>query len=366
MNPILQSYAHLLIQYCVSLQKGEKLLIRSTTLAEPLVKEVYREALRAGGLPVIMLDIAEQERLFLQEADEHQLKFINPLYQTAINEYQAYIYIRAPHNMAENRNSSAKFPEIHQNALKPIQDTYFKRTATRELKRNLCEYPTQAGAQQAGMSLEEYQAFIYEACGLFTPNPIEHWLGMRKKQQGITDYLNRSKHIRYRSQDTDIHFSVEGRTWINSDGQTNMPSGEVYTSPVEESVNGTIYFSYPSLMYGENVEGVRLWVENGEVVRWEAKQGKSVLDKVFAIEGARRFGEAAIGTNYQIKQITKNILFDEKIGGSVHMALGQSYLQTGGKNQSLIHWDLITDMTQEGEIYADDVLIYEKGKFLID
>jgi aminopeptidase len=144
-----------------------------------------------------------------------------------------------------------------------------------------------------------------------------------------------------------------------------MPSGEVFTGPVEDSVEGHIYFSYPAVYMGHDVEGVRLTVRNGQVVAWDARRGKEFLDRIFEIEGARYFGEVAIGTNYSIQRTTKNILFDEKIGGSVHMALGQSYLQTGGKNQSPLHWDLITDMTNGGKIFADGRLIYENGFFLI-
>jgi aminopeptidase len=152
---------------------------------------------------------------------------------------------------------------------------------------------------------------------------------------------------------------------MNSDGQTNMPSGEVYTSPVEDSVNGEVYFSLPALHGGHEVSGVRLWVKDGEIVRWDAKEGKGYLDRVFEVAGTRRFGEAAIGTNSKIRQITRNILFDEKIGGTIHMAIGQSYLQCGGKNESAIHWDMITDMTNGGEIFADGELIYRDGVFLL-
>ena len=178
--------------------------------------------------------------------------------------------------------------------------------------------------------------------------------------------MNKKENVRYVGDGIDIRFSTKGRTWINSDGQTNMPSGEVYTSPVEDSVNGTIHFNYPIVIAGSMVEGVTLWVENGRVERWEAKQGKALLDDAFQnVAGARHFGEAAIGTNYKIDRFTKNILFDEKIGGTVHMAIGQSYLQTGGKNQSAIHWDMIADMKNGGMIFADGEKIYEGGRFLL-
>lgn len=240
-----------------------------------------------------------------------------------------------------------------------------QRTGTYDLRRNLCQFPTQAGAQEAGMSLKEYENFIFQSCYLFEDDPIQAWKNVSKMQQGIVDHLNKCSHVRYKGNDIDISFSCAGRTWINSDGKTNMPSGEVYTAPVENSVNGTIRFSYPSLYMGQEAEDVTLWVKDGVVEKWEARRGKDLLDQVFAIPGARVFGEAAVGTNMNIQRMTKNILFDEKIGGTIHMAVGQSYPQCGGKNESSVHWDMITDMTQGGEIYADNELIYQNGKFLI-
>ena len=177
--------------------------------------------------------------------------------------------------------------------------------------------------------------------------------------------LNQAEKVQYVGEHIDIKFSVKGRTWINSDGRTNMPSGEVFTGPVEDSVQGQVHFSYPSIYMGEEVEGVQLTVKDGLVTDWSAHRGKEFLDKIFEMKGTRRFGEVAIGTNYQINKITKNILFDEKMGGTVHMAIGQSYKHTGGLNESVVHWDMITDMKKDGQVIADGEVIYEKGKFLI-
>ena len=364
MNEILSKYARLLVEYCLEIQEGERLFISTTTLAEPLVREVYRWAIRKGAMVETDLAFREQKRIFLNEAGEAQLKYVSPLYKMAMAEFDAYLHIRAPFNLREDQNVPADKSKIRREALSSTMKTYFERTATRDLKRNLCQYPTNANAQEAGMSLEEYQNFVFNACKLNEPDPIASWLAVRKQQQQIVDLLNQRKKVQYKGPDIDIEFSTAGRTWINSDGQTNMPSGEVYTSPVEDSVNGHIHFSYPAVYSGHLVEGVTLWVKDGYVEKWEAKQGQAFLDHIFQIEGARRFGEAAIGTNYAISQFTKNILFDEKIGGTIHMAIGQSYLQTGGKNQSSIHWDMIANMKDGGVIYADDEKIYEDGNFL--
>ncbi|MBU6341071.1 MAG: aminopeptidase [Bacteroidetes bacterium] len=365
MQTILNKYARLLTHYCLEIKPGDKVYISSTILAEPLVREVYRAAYAAGAA-LVECDLAfrERERLFFENANETALRTLPTLLQAGMETYDCYLAIRAPYNLREGSGATAEQSKIRGEALADLNKTYFSRTATRELRRNLCQFPTDASAQEAGMALSDYEQFVYGACKLFDADPIASWLDVRARQQHIVDHLNKCKHIRYVSEGTDISFSTEGRIWMNSDGQTNMPSGEVYTSPVEDSVNGEIYFSLPCIYQGAEVEGVRLVVKDGEVVAWDARRGKEFLDYIFTLPGARRFGEAAIGTNYDIQRMTKNILFDEKIGGTIHMAIGQSYPQTGGKNESAVHWDMITDMTRSGEIWADGDKIYEKGRFL--
>lgn len=365
MKSILQKYADLLINYSVSIQPGERVLIKAPTVAEPLVREIYREALKAGGIPVIEFEFQGQQRILLENAQDVALQYVSPLYAEAMEKYEAYIYVRATENHSEMSAVPKGRSKIVNDANEAYRKMYFERTATLDLKRTLCEYPTEGSAQLAGMSFEDYQNFIFNACNLFAENPREEWLKVRAAQQRTVDLLNSRTNIRYKSDKTDISFNTEGRKWINSDGQTNMPSGEVYTSPVENSVNGVVHFDYPVVQMGKYVEGVTLWVEHGEIQKWEAKQGQDVLDYVFnEIEGSKFFGEAAIGTNFNINRFTKNILFDEKIGGTIHMAIGQSYLQAGGKNQSAIHWDMIADMTNNGQIFADGELIYENGRFI--
>ncbi len=358
-------YAQLLVEYCLEIQQGDRLLVQTTLLAEPLVREVYRLALRKGAHVVTNLSFQEENRIFYEEASEEQLKWHSPLQEAAMESFEAYLFIRAPYNLREDQSIDPQKRKVRSTSSQHLQQTYSKRTADRSLKRCLCQYPTQAAAQQAGMSLEEYQYFVYDACKLFGDNPEEAWLEVRNHQQKIVDYLNQCKEIRYKNKSSDIKFNVGGRIWMNSDGQTNMPSGEVYTAPVEDSVEGHVHFDFPSVYQGHPVKGITLWVEAGEVVRWEAREGQELLDKIFEVEGARRFGEVAIGTNYNIQRPTGNILFDEKIGGTVHMAVGQSYFQTGGKNKSSVHWDMIAEMKDGGEIWADGTLIYQNGVFTI-
>jgi aminopeptidase len=365
MLSIYEKYASLLVNYCLELKEGETVYVKSTFLAEPLLKAFYKEALKAGAHPHFAMDFEDKEFIFLENARDFQLEYVSPVYQHVMENFDAYLVIRAPFNLKDLQQTNPTASKRAKAAKGSIMQTYMERTASRAMKRNLCQFPTSACAQEAGMSLTEYEKFVYDACYLYDDEPVEKWMGVRKSQQHIVDLLNGRQNIRYRAEDFDISFRTEGRIWMNSDGQTNMPSGEVYTSPLENSVNGTVRFSYPGIFMGREIEDIILWVKDGEVQKWEAKRGGELLDQVFSIPGAKRFGEAAIGTNNAIQTFTKNMLFDEKMGGTIHMALGQSYLQTGGKNNSNIHWDLLANMRDGGEIYADDELIYKGGEFIV-
>lgn len=364
MTNILEKYAHLLINYCLEVSPGDRVLVRTTSQAEPLLAHLLRAVLRAGGSMEVLWEFQGQRRILLTEGNDFALKEMPINYTKAIEEYQCLLTIMAPNNLASDQNIDTSKVKKRQEAFAPYSKKYIERTGTRALRRTLCLFPTAANAQLAGMSLEAYEHFVYSACKLYEDDPIASWKEVGKKQQKIVDFLNKKEHIHYLGENVDLQFKTKGRTWINSDGKTNMPSGEVYTSPEEDSVNGHIHYSFPGIYRGQSVEGVTLWVKNGYIEKWEAKSGQSFLDKIFSIPGTRRFGEAAIGTNYNIQRSTKNILFDEKIGGSVHMAIGQSYQQAGGKNTSTVHWDMITDMTKDGAIFADGEKIYEKGRFL--
>lgn len=370
-NIFLERYAQLLVNYSLSIKPGEKLFIQTTPLAEPLVREIYKAALQAGTALVEIDFLFEgKQDIFLQNANKMQLAEEPPLYKLAIETFDAYLHIRAPYIVSDKFHSeidTRKNAKLRQKAMQPINETYNERTGTRALKRCLCQYPTKAGADAAKMSLKNYSEFIQNACGLHLENPMNVWLEQRRSQQHIVDYLNQRCEMRYlnTNTNTDIHFNTLNRIWINSDGQTNMPSGEVYTAPIEDSVNGKIQFTVPTFWSGQKITGVQLNVKNGFIENWSAKTNGKFLDALFAHDGARYFGEAAIGTNVRIQKQTNNILFDEKIGGTIHMAVGQSYAQCGGKNQSSVHHDMMTNMRNGGEIFADGDLIYRDGIFLI-
>ena len=366
-NTVREKYAQLLVNYCLAIKKNEKVYITSTYLAEDLLREVVKEVYKAGGIPVLNIELNGVAEMALQYADAEQLSWVNPMKKLAMETFDAYLNIRAPFAIGDDEREPAdaeKFA-IHQKAQQEINRIYFERIGNGSMRRCLCQYPTQAGADDAEMTLDDYEKFVYQSCFLFDENPTEKWLEVRREQQTYVDYLNKADQIHYKGPNIDIKFSVKGRTWINSDGRANMPSGEVFSAPIEDTVNGTVYFSYPTIYMGRDVRGISLEVKDGVITQWDAEEGKDILDKVFAIEGARMWGEVAIGTNFNIQRTSRNILFDEKIGGSIHMAVGQSYKQCGGKNESTVHWDMITDMKNGGEIWADGVLIYKDGRFII-
>lgn len=366
-SALLSKYARLLVNYCLAGKKDDKVYINSSYLAEPLLREVAKEVYIAGGIPVFNVELNKVTDSILEFGEEHQLTWVNPMKKYIMENFDCYLNIRAPFDKGDGDvepSNPEKF-KLLQKAQQEVNKIYFERIGNGSMRRCLCQYPTQAGADDAELSLEAYEKFVFQSCYLYDADPVAKWLEVRKTQQTYVDYLNKADKVQYKGPNIDISFSVKGRTWINSDGRANMPSGEVFSAPVEDSVNGKVFFSYPTIYMGKDVEGVSLEVKDGTIVSWDAQKGKDVLDKVFAIDGARQWGEVAIGTNYNIQRTTRNILFDEKIGGSIHMAVGQSYKQCGGKNESTIHWDMITDMKNGGEIWADGIMIYKDGKFLI-
>ncbi|MBE33904.1 aminopeptidase [bacterium] len=362
---MLEKYAKLLVDYCVGVQPKQRVLIKSTYLAEPLLQKLYQLLLERGCIVEFDLSFQDQDKIMYDFSSNDQLSTLPVFYHKAVEEFDVLIRVIAPFNLKSTAEVSSDKKRVLQEAMAPLRKRYMQRSAKKELQWVLCVYPTQAAAQECGMSLADYENFVYQSCMLDTADPIASWKHLSDKQQYIVDYLNKVSHIRYVGLNTDISFSTKDRIWINSDGHYNMPSGEVFTGPVEDSVQGHVYFTYPTVYEGADVEGVFLEVDKGVVSTWKADKGQDVLDRVFSIEGARQFGEVAIGTNYSIQRATKNILFDEKIGGSIHMAIGASYPETGGNNESAVHRDMIKDMKTDGQIFADDILIYENGEFII-
>jgi aminopeptidase len=365
-DPRVAKMADILVNYCVGAKKGDLFLISGTDLAKPLVLEVFRAALKKGAHPYLRLSIDGIQEIFLKEAKDYQLQFISPMSKLEIKKVDCFVGIYGPHNTKNMTNTNPKRAAMQQAASKSIQKTFMERAAKKELSWVGTQFPTQASAQDAGMSLAEYENFVFDACLVTKKDPVAEWKKISREQAKIVKFLNHKKEIRIVAKDTDITFNTKGRKWINCDGNNNFPDGEVFTGPVENSANGHIRYTFPAVYRGREVENVYLEFKNGKVVKAKAEKGEKLLHSMIDMDkGARFVGELAIGTNYGIKKFTKNILFDEKIGGTCHIALGAAYPETGSKNVSALHWDMICDLRQNGVIYADGKPFHKNGKFLI-
>lgn len=366
MQNIWTKYAKVLVEYSTDVKKGDLVAIRGEAQAQPLILAVYEEVLKKGGFPVVRTTLDGVNETFYRHASDEQLDFVDPFTEMEYDKLDKIISIGAPFNVKSMAKTSPEKQARRSRATRHLSNKLLNRSAEGSLSWVICDFPTNALAQEAKMSLYEYQEFLLKACYLHFDNPVEKWIEIGKQQDKLVEYMNNVKKIRVVGEKTDITMSTELRIWVNCCGSNNLPDGEVFTSPVEDSVNGEIYFEFPAIYRGNEVNGIHLKFENGKVVNATAEKGEDFfMSMINQDEGARFVGEFAIGTNDMIQEVTGNILFDEKIGGSIHMALGASYPETGGKNESGLHWDLIKNMKNGGQIFADEKLIYENGKFLI-
>ncbi|MHC4716418.1 MAG: aminopeptidase [Planctomycetota bacterium] len=364
-DPRVQKLAKLLIEYSLKIRTGDVLLIRGSAPAAPLIREAYRAALRRGALVEMRIGIEGMEEIFFAEASPAQLQWVSPTARYQIKRIDAMLGIWADSNTRSLTNADPKRMAATAKAHKPLTKMFLDRAAKGELKWVGTQWPTNAHAQDAEMSLAEYEEFVFSAGHLDDRDPIATWKGISRSQQALTRALNRTKQIRVVAGDTDLTLSCAGRKWINCDGHENFPDGEVFTGPVERSANGHIRFSFPAVRHGREVTDVFLEFKDGKVVRAEADKGADFLKAMVAMDkGSCYLGEAAFGTNYNITRYTRNTLFDEKIGGTVHLALGAGYPETGSRNQSGLHWDMVCDLRRGGKVYADGVLIQRNGRFV--
>jgi aminopeptidase len=355
----LKKLARLLVDYSVEAGEGEQVLVAGGAAAEPLIKDVYARLLRVGAIPIPQVVLPGMQELFFEHAREIHYQKTPPVVRSVYEGVDAVISITAPHNTRALAGVDPRKQQALSKRDKAVQDLVIGRD-----RWALTLYPTQALAQESEMGLEEYEEFVFEAMALNEDDPVRHWREKAEEQGRLIERLERAREVRIVGPGTNLTLSIEGRRFINGDGRHNMPCGEVFTGPVEDSANGEIYFGVPVAVAGREVVGVRLRFEGGRVVEASAEKGEEFLNSMLgADEGARYLGEFGIGTNYGIRRATKNILFDEKLGGTVHLAIGRSYEKTGGKNDSSVHWDLICDLREGGELYADGELIERDGAF---
>lgn len=358
-----EKLAVLAVDYCLGVSEGKKVGIMGNTVAEPLIQQIYKRVLVKGGFPEVKCEISGLAEMLHVLGSERQLKRESPFTKFFLKEIDGIIRIFAETNTRRFSNVPPERIRKRRASQKEIMKLLISRAEVGVL--SIIPYPTEAFAQEAEMSLYEYEDFVTKACFLDKPNPVKEWRKLSKRQQRIVEYLSKTESLRFTGEDTDLKLNVKGRIWLNCDGHINMPDGEVFTGPIEDSAEGHIRFTHPVVFMGKEVENITLSFKKGKVIKAKAEKGQDLLNQILKVdEGAKRIGEIAVGTNEGITRFTKNMLFDEKMGHCIHLALGSSIPVSRGRNQSSVHMDILKDM-KNGEIYADSNLIYEKGKFVI-
>jgi aminopeptidase len=371
-DPRIAKFANVLVEHSTRIVPGDRVLIEATTAAEPLVRELFVQILEKGGQPHLMLGFPGmvpfiQDEMYLTHAKEAQLDFVPTFYKIAYDQFESRIRIHSATNTRGTTNLDPVKAQRHSKALGMITDIQKRRGAEGKLKWVTTLYPTDGYAQDAEMSLKEYEDFVFNAVHAHEHDPIAYWKGTAAGQQKAIDWLAGKNQVVMRGPNVDLTLSIKGRRFINSTGLHNMPDGEIYTGPVEDSVNGWVKFTYPAIYNGVAVEGAELTFVRGRVEQARAEKNQEYLIKMLENDaGSRYLGEYAIGTNFDIDRFTGNILFDEKIGGTFHMALGSGYPETGSHNESAIHWDMICDLRTDSEILVDGELFYKNGQFVFE
>ena len=355
-----EKLARVLVDYSIEAGEGDQVLLSGEVGAEPLMLALYARLLQVGATPITQVGLPGMQELFFQHARDVHYREIPSITREIYEGTDAQISIHSPSNTRALANVDPTKQQALQKRNKPLGDMVLEKD-----RWVVTLYPTEALAQEAGMGLSEYEEFVFEAMGLNERDPVRYWSEKSAEQDRLKQRLEEAHEIRIVGPETDLTLSVEGRTFINSAGRRNMPCGEVFTGPIEDSANGTVFFGVPAAIAGREISGARLRFEEGRVVEASAERGEEFLMSLLdADPGARYLGELGIGTNYGIPRASANVLFDEKLGGTVHLAIGRSYTETGGKNESSVHTDLVCDLRDGGELYADGELIQENGRFL--
>jgi aminopeptidase len=348
------------VDYCLRVTPGETIVIASEWEARPLVEACYRAVVLRGGHPLVRLDLPGLAEFFLRHASDAQLEHVPPIGLYEAETADARIRIAAESDTRELAQIDPRRQAVLDRARDPI-----RRAAGRK-RWVLTQYPTTAYAAAALMELVDYEDFVARAMFLDEPDPAAAWWELGRRQAALVSFMSGVETIRIEAEGTDLTLSVAGRTWINSDGRRNMPSGEIFSGPIEDSARGRIRCGLPVCRGGRELSGIELEFADGAVVAARAEVGEPYLRSMLELDaGASRLGEIGLGLNPGIDRFTGSILYDEKIGGTVHLALGRSYPETGGTNESALHWDLIIDTRQGGRLTADGQVVMEDGRWLV-
>lgn len=355
----IRNLARTMAGYCLDAQPKEVFAINATDVASPLVEALMEELLKKGAWPLVKMTPDGAQLGMFRHGKPHHFDEINPAEKAIVDTLAGTAAIYSSRN---TRAMGGIDPDLQARLAKtsrPLKNKLLKKKWTLTL------FPTAAYAQDAEMSLRDFEDFVYAATFSDEDNPVKAWQALKRKQDRLISKLEGAEEVQILGPGTDLKMSIQGRMFINSAGTHNMPSGEVFTGPVENSVEGEIAYDYPVVNQGREIDGIRLVFRKGKVVEASATKNEAFLLKMLDMDpGARRLGELGIGTNFRIQQFIKTILFDEKIGGTVHLALGASYPETGGKNKSALHWDMIKDLRKGGELRIDGRAVQKDGKFL--
>jgi len=360
-----EKLAQILVDHSAQIQPGDRVAIEATTAAQELVAALCATILERGGHPHPLLELPEQDEILFRHAQAAQLDFPPTFRKLAYDQFESRIRIHSATNPRALSHVDPAKQKRRQKALAPILEAQLRRGANRSFKWVTTLFPTEGYAAESDMSLREFEDFVYHACHADENAPVAFWKKVETRQRKIIDRLEGHNQVVLAGPNVEVTLSIQGRTFLNGAGQNNMPDGEIYTGPVEDSVNGWVHFDYPAIYNGVMVEGVELTFSNGRVAQVKAEKNQSFLMEMLESDpGARYLGEFAIGMNDEINHFSHNILFDEKIGGSFHMALGSGYPETGSKNKSMIHWDMICSIQKDAQITVDGEVIYKNGKFI--
>ncbi len=366
MDERLQAHARILVDHSARVGPGETVAVLSSTLGMPLLEAIYALVLERGGHPTAFVTPPRLEEIFLRAASDAQLRRPSFFQEVGIDYFDHIIRIDAPENTRYASSTDPRRQAVMLDGRREVMRRWLEKLMRPERSVTITVHPTPALAQDAAMSLLDYTDFVYAACLAEAPDPLAAWRLLGERQQRICDWLQRHSSVRIEGPDVDLTVGVGGRRWMSDDGRKNLPGGEVFTSPVEDAVEGVIHFTYPLLHQGREMRGVRLWFERGEVVRAEAEQGQEYLEEMLRLDaGARRLGELAIGTNPGVTRFTGNPLFDEKIAGTCHLAVGRGFASLGSRNESAIHIDMVCDLRVGSRLSADGEVFYRDGEFTV-
>lgn len=359
-DDLIARWGDLLADYCLRVAPGETVLVASEWEARPLVEACYRAVVLRGAHPLVRLELPGLSEFFLTHATEDQLAHVSTIAVHEAGAIDGSIRIAAESNTRALSQVDPARQAAANRARRPVREALLQKRWV------LTQYPTAAYAADAKMPVDEYEAFVAAAMFLDRPDPGAAWRELGERQAGLVEFMTRVKTVRIEADGTDLTLSVAGRTWINSDGRRNMPSGEIFSGPIEDSPRGKLRCGFPVCREGRELVGIALEFEDGRVTSATAEEGESYLRSMLDLDpGARRLGEIGIGLNYGISRFTGSILYDEKIGGTIHLALGRSYPETGGVNDSALHWDLIIDTRRGGRVTADGQMVMEDGTWRV-